>query len=54
MQHSPFQSCAHFLEISLHIALWVQMAGHPRPALQIQTDETKQLSDSGIPENPDS
>ena len=48
MQNSPFQSCAHFLEISSHTALWEQMAGHPRPALQIQTKKTKQLSDSSF------
>lgn len=51
MQNSPFQSCAHFLEISSHTALWEQMAGHPRPALQIQTNKTKQLS-NWPPENP--
>lgn len=39
MQNSPFQSCAHFLEISSHTFLWEQMAGHPRRALQIQTKQ---------------
>lgn len=48
MQNSPFQSCAHFLEIPLHTSLWEQMAGHPRPALQRQIKQAKQVSARGL------
>lgn len=40
--HSPSQSCAHFLEISLHIFLWEQRAGHPRHALQSKSKPINQ------------